>query len=108
MGLAGLGQTIEPDLGSAYGPRLKQVGDAFEMASSALNRRPERRDIVALRLWCLRAGGDEGGAAARLEHCEGPLRDVAADRIEDGIATGHNLSEISGVVVDDVIGSQVA
>jgi hypothetical protein len=44
---------------------VKQVGDAFEMAAGALNRRPERRDIIAFRFWCLRAGGDEGSAAAR-------------------------------------------
>jgi hypothetical protein len=45
---------------------------------------------------------------ARLEHREGALRHVAADRVEDGVAIGHNLSEIFGVVVDDFIRAEAA
>ena len=48
MGVGGLRQAIELDLGSAYGPRLKQFSDAFEMPAGASNRGPERRYIVAL------------------------------------------------------------
>src|SRR5664280_998826 len=78
------------------------------MLASTSNRGPERRHIIALGLWRLRAGSNEGGATARLEHREGFLRHVSADSIEDGVATGHNLSEIMCVVVDDLIGSELA
>src|ERR1019366_534968 len=78
------------------------------MLASTSNRGPERRHIIAIGLWRLRAGSNESGATARLEHREGFLRHVAADSIEDGGATGHNLSEILCVVVDDLIGSEVA
>ena len=36
------------------------------------------------------------------------LRHVAADSIENGVAIGHNLSEVPGIVVDDFIGSEPA
>src|SRR5450756_2921706 len=73
------------------------------MLASTSNWGPERRHIIAIGLWRLRAGSNEGGATARLEHREGFLRHVAADSIEDGVATGHDLSEILCVVVDDLI-----
>jgi hypothetical protein len=56
----------------------------------------------------LRARGNEDGAAAPLEHGERPLRNIAADRIEDRIAVGHHLCEIAGVVVDGLIGAEAA
>jgi len=105
MGVGGLRQAIDLDLGRAYDPRLKQFSDAFEMPAGAPNRRPERRYIVAFWLWRLRPRSDKGRATARLEHREGSLRHVGTDRIEDGVAIGDNLSKIAGVVVDDFIGS---
>src|SRR5664280_3142604 len=78
------------------------------MLASTSNRGPERRHIIAIGLWRLRTRSNEGGATARLEHREGFLRNVATDSIEDGVATGHNLSEILRVVVDDLIGSELA
>src|SRR5450756_1854335 len=78
------------------------------MLASTSNRGPERGHIIAIGLWRLRAGSNESGATARLEHREGFLRHVAADSIEDGVTTGHDLSEILRVVVDDLIGSEVA
>src|SRR5450756_2209005 len=77
------------------------------MLASTSNWGPERRHIIAIGLWRLRAGSNEGGATARLEHREGFLRHVAADSIEDSVATGYNLSEILCVVIDDLIGSEV-
>src|ERR1039458_6088147 len=78
------------------------------MLASTSNWRPERRHIIAIGLWRLRAGSNESGATARLEYREGFLRHISADGIEDGVATGYNLSEILCVVVDDLIGSEVA
>src|SRR5690242_9445912 len=67
MGVGGFGQAIELDLGRADGAGRKELGDAFEMPAGASNRRPQRRDVVAVGLWRLRARRDEGGTAARLE-----------------------------------------
>src|SRR5664280_1503308 len=78
------------------------------MLASTSNWWPERRHIIAIGLGRLRAGSNESGATTRLEHREGFLRNVAADSIEDGITTGHDLSEILCVVVDDLIGSELA
>ena len=77
------------------------------MLASTSNRGSERRHIIAIGLWRLRAGSNESGATAWLEHREGFLRHVATDSIEDGVATGYNLGEILCVVVDDLIGSEV-
>jgi hypothetical protein len=82
MRIAGLGQAIERDLRRPYRPRLKQLGDAIEMPACASDRRPQRRHVVAIRLWRLGAGRDKGRAAHRLEDREGPLRNIAADGIE--------------------------
>ena len=84
MCVAGFGQTIERDLRRPYRPRLKQLGDAIEMPARASDRRPQRRYVVAIRLWRLAAGRDKGGAAARFEDREGPLRNITADGIEGG------------------------
>ncbi len=62
----------------------------------------------AVRLRRLRPGGDERGAAARLQHGERSLRDVAADRVEDRIAILDDLGEVDGVVVDDLVGADLA
>src|SRR5712691_5702243 len=43
MGVTGLGQAIERDLRSAYGPGKKQLGDALQRLAGASDRRPERR-----------------------------------------------------------------
>ena len=65
-------------------------------------------DVAAVRLWRLRARGDEGRAAARLQHGKRALRDVAADGVEHRIAAAHDLGEIDGIVVDDLIGADFA
>src|SRR5437588_12552520 len=78
------------------------------MCTSASNRRSQRRHIGTLWLWRLSTRGDEGGAAARFEHRERPLRHVAPNRVENGVAIGDLLREISGVVVDDFIGSEAS
>src|SRR5215471_304259 len=46
--------------------------------------------------------------AARLEHRERPLRHVAADGVEDGVAIFRNFREILRAVVDDFIGAEAA
>src|SRR5205823_2169479 len=84
-----------------HSARLIQFDNAFEMCASASNRRSQRRHIGTLWLWRLSTRGDEGGAAARFEHRERPLRHVAPNRVENGVAIGDLLREISGVVVDD-------
>jgi hypothetical protein len=69
------------------------LGDAIEMPAFASDRRPQRLHVVAIRLWRLGAGRDKRRAAARLEDREGPLRNIAADRIEDGpVLSGHAFS----------------
>ncbi len=101
-----LRQAIELYFRDAYGSRLNQLCDALERAAAALNRRPQRGHVAAIGLWRLRAGGDERGAAARLEHGERALCHVSPDGIEDGVATGRHLREILRVVVDDLVRSE--
>ena len=55
----GLRQAIALDLRRAYGPSLKQLGDVIEMSAGASNRRTERRYIVAVGHWRLRARSDK-------------------------------------------------
>ena len=82
------------------------------MRSRCRRARPTggRRDVTSLRLG-FGACAPEAIKAARpprLDHRKGPLRHVAADGIEYGVATSHNLSEIFSVVIDDFIGSEAA
>src|SRR4051795_3805204 len=107
MCVAGFRQPIELDLGSSYRPRLEQLSDPIEMPPGAAHGRPEGLYVVAIRLGRFCARRDEGRAAARLEDREGALGNVPADGIEDGIAIGHELGEITGVVVDDFIRTDV-
>jgi hypothetical protein len=99
MGVGGFRRAVELDLRRAYGPCLKQVGDALEMSAGTSDWRPERCHIAAIGLWRLWAGSDKGRAASRLDHRKGPLRHVAANGIEYGVATSHNLSEIGRLAV---------
>src|ERR1700730_16056608 len=108
MGVGGVGQPIELALGRAYGARFKQLGDTFDMAAGASDRGPQRRDVVALGLWRLRARRDEGRTSARLEHRERPLRYLPADGVEDGVAILRHFGEILRVVVDDFVGAEAA
>jgi hypothetical protein len=108
MGLGSLGQTKELDLRREYSARLIQFDNAFKMCTSAPNGRSQRRHIGTLWLWRLSTRGDEGSAAARFKHRERPLRHVAPNRVENGVAIGDSLREISGVVVDDFIGSEAS
>ena len=82
------------------------------MRSRCARARPTggRSDVRSPRggLGRLRAGSNKGGAPARLEHREGFLRHLAADGIEDGVAIGHDLREIAGIVVDDLVGAEAA
>ncbi len=107
MCIAGFRQPIELDLGSSYRPRPEQLGDPIEMPPGASHGRPEGLYVVAIRLRRFCARRDEGRAAAWLEDREGALGNVAADGIEHGIAIGHELGEITGVVVDDFIRADV-
>src|SRR6202012_6201729 len=85
-----------------------QLRDALKVRPVASDMRTQRNDITALRLWRLRSRGDEGGTAAGLEHLERALRDIAADRVEHRIAVAHGLGEIHRVVVDDLVGTDLA
>src|SRR5262249_15671693 len=98
MGVGGFGQPIELDVWPADGAGGNQSGDARDMAGGTSHGGPERRDVVAVGLWRLRARRDEGRAAARLEHRERPLRHVPTDGVEDGVAIFRNASEILRVV----------
>jgi len=97
--VAGLRQTIQRDLRSAYRTRLKQLADSIEMPARASDRRAKRLHVVALGLGRLWAGSDKSRASARLEYREGLLRHITADGIEDRVAIGHDLREIVGVVI---------
>src|SRR5947207_6063880 len=108
MGVGSLGQPIELDLRREHSARLIQFNYAFEMCTSASNRGSQRRHIGTLWLWRLSTRSDEGSATARFEHRERPLRHVAPNRVENGVAIGDLLREISGVVVDDFIGSKAS
>ena len=50
---------------------------------------------------------DEGGASAGFENGKGTLGNVTAYGIEQGVAIGHQLGEILGVVIDDFVGTKV-
>ena len=78
------------------------------MLARASNWRPERLHVIAIGLWRLRAGCDKSRPPTQLEYRKAPLRNVAADRIENGVAIGHHLGEISGVVVDNFICPDIA
>ena len=78
------------------------------MRPVAADGRPQSRHVAAVGRRRLRPGRNEGGASARLENREGPRRHVAAHGIEHRIAVAHDLGEVGGVVIDDLIGADVA
>src|SRR6516225_7579551 len=94
MGIGGLRETIELDLGRADCARLVELGNALHVPPGASDRRPQRCDIAARGLGCLCARGNEGRAPARLEHREGFLRHLASDGVEDGVAALRDLGKI--------------
>ena len=106
MGIGSLGQAKELDIRRAHHARLIQFDNTFEMPASASNGWSQRRHISTLWFWRLRPRSDEGRTAAWFEHREGPLRNVAPDRVENSVAIGDSLGEILGVVVDDFIGAE--
>jgi hypothetical protein len=55
MGVGDFRQAVELDLRRAYGPCLKQMGDALEMSAGTSDWRPERCHIAAIGLWRLSA-----------------------------------------------------
>src|SRR5450432_3054988 len=69
---------------------------------------PQTNNIAARRFWRLCAGGYEGRPAAWFQHRERPLRHISADGIEGGVAVAHDLGKIHRVVVDDLIGADLA
>src|SRR5580704_11011269 len=106
--IGGLRQLVEFDLGRLDGAGDIQFGNALHRLARARHRRSQPGDVAAIGFWRLGAGGDKGGAAARLEHGVGLLRHVAADRIEHGVAARHRAGEILRVVVDHLIGAEAA
>src|SRR5262245_21008902 len=100
-----VGQRIELDLRRAYGALGEQLDDAIEMATGAFGGGPQRSHVGTAGRRCLYPRRDEGTAAARAQHRERFLRDVAADRVEHGVAIGDHLGEVPGVVVDDLVGA---
>src|SRR5262245_53701212 len=103
MGVGSLGQPKKLDLGRANSACLIELDNTFEWPTTTFNGRPQCRYIGAFRPWRLCTRSDEGRAAARLEHHERPLRHVATDRVEDSVAIGDSLREITGVVIDNLI-----
>src|SRR5882724_5577659 len=89
-------------------PKCDQRHDTLEMRPVASDAGPQCYDIATLRLWRLRARGDKGRTSARFQYCERALRDVAADRIEHGVAVLHGLGKIHRIVVDDLVGTDFA
>src|SRR5262245_28932994 len=103
MGVRSLGQPIELDLGRANSACPIELDNTFERSTTASNRRSQRRDIGAFRPWRLRARSNEGRSTAGLEHRKGSLRHVASDRVEDCVAVGNHLREITSIVIDNFI-----
>jgi hypothetical protein len=63
-----------------------------------------RKDIAfAIRL-CLRAGRDEGCAAAPIEDGKRSPHNSAEDGMEDGVTIGRDAGKIGDVLVDGLIG----
>src|SRR5918993_1634021 len=85
-----------------------EFGDALHVLAFARHGGPERCDIAAVGLGRRRAGGDEGGAAARLENGEGTGRHVATYGLEHRVAILDDLGEVGGAVVDHLIGAEAA
>ena len=107
-GLRGVGQAEERDRGRADGACAMELDNALEMRPVAADGRPQGRHVAAIGLRRLRAGRDEGRPSARLEHREGLRRDIAADGVEHRVAIAHDLSEVGRVVVDDLVGAELA
>src|SRR5215510_508447 len=78
------------------------------MPASASNGWSQCCHVGTLRCWRLRTRSDEGRTAARFEHREGPLRNVASDRVENSVAIGDGLREILGLVVHDFIRAELS
>src|SRR6516164_4339534 len=68
----------------------------------------QSNDIAAVRLRCLRARGNEGSPATYFQHFERPLRYISADGVEHRVAVSHHLREIHRIVVDDLVGTDLA
>ena len=81
---------------------------ADEMLPIASDARPQRDDIATIWLRRLWAGGNERRAAARLQHGERSLRDISTDGFENRVAVAHDLGKIHGIVIDDLIGADLA
>ena len=104
----GFAEPIAGHVRRPHGPSRDQRHDALEMGPIASDAGPQGNDVAAVRLWRLCAGGDKGRPAARFQHRERPLRDISADGIEDGVAVSHGPGEIHRIVVDDLIGADLA
>ena len=78
------------------------------MRAVASDLRPERLDVVSLRLGRCGTGRDECRSTTRFKYGKGPLCDITSDGIEYGVAFGHYFGEIVGVVIDDLIGTEAA
>ena len=89
MGLGGLRKAIEFDHRRTHGAGGNQLGDALERRAGAADRRAEPGHVGALWPWRLRAGSDEGGAAAGFQHRKGFVRHLTADGVEGGVAARH-------------------
>ena len=65
------------------------------MPASASNGWSQRRHTSTLWFWRLRPRSDEGRAAAWFEHREGPLRNLAPDRVENSVAIGDGFLNVN-------------
>ena len=82
----GLAELIARDFRRTDGSECDQLHDALEMWPIASDAGPQSDNVATNRLWRLCSGGNKGRPAARFQHSERPLRDIAADGIEHGVA----------------------
>ena len=101
-------QIVELHLRHMHRADRRQVHDPLQMRPVAADRGPQRRDVAPRRRRRLRARRDERRPAARLQHGERLLRDLAADRIEHAIDARHGLAEILRAIVDDLVRAELA
>src|SRR5262249_39629140 len=92
----------------ADGTAGDQGDDALEMGAVAPDLWTQRNDVGARRDRGRVAGADERGAPAGPQHRERTIHHVAADSVEHRIATGHQLGEVVRLIIDHLIGPELA
>ena len=108
IGFGRIGKRERRDLRDFHRAAGDQLSYPFEMRAIAPDLGAQAFHIRARRGRRGAARRDEGSATARLQYQVRTRSDIAADGVEHGIDVGHDLGEIIFVVVDDLVGTELA